>query len=184
MLVGLESGGAGAESNETVEVVLTSSNLNMTVQARPATALAEEPIAIKSTTVSLPSAVLSVLPGNGSVGLLLYVSALNTHGTGGRRRRARRALRELTRGRRLSEASELETSSSMVSFSLRQGGQARPATATRTCGARAPAAPPSLPILARGVTSDACHRLLARLSPCPTWPSRSSSACRSRRATT
>jgi len=100
----------------TREVALRSTNLNITVQARPASALVGTPIAIDETSVSLPAAVLGAVAGGaagdgdgdngttsggGTIGLLLYVSALNTHG---------------------GESATLTTSSPLVSFSLRQNG--------------------------------------------------------------
>ena len=84
-------GGAvlAAGANTTREVVARSANLNITVQARAPSQLASEPLAIDRTRVSLPPAVLGKVDGGSAVGLLFFVSRINTHGLGatnGRRR--------------------------------------------------------------------------------------------------
>ena len=113
-------GGAvlAAGANTTREVVARSANLNITVQARAPSQLASEPLAIDRTRVSLPPAVLGKVDGGSAVGLLFFVSRINTHGLGdthGRRR--------LLSGGSGGGAPTMTMASQLTSFSLRQAGQ-------------------------------------------------------------
>ena len=110
-------GGAvlAAGANTTREVVARSANLNITVQARAPSQLASEPFAIDRTRVSLPPAVLGKVDGGSAVGLLFFVSRINTHGLG-----ATHGRRRLRSGGIGGGAPTLTVASQLTSFSLRQ----------------------------------------------------------------
>ena len=113
-------GGAvlAAGANTTREVVARSANLNITVQARAPSQLASEPLAIDRTRVSLPPAVLGKVDGGSAVGLLFFVSRINTHGLG-----ATHGRRRLLSGGSGGGAPTMTMASQLTSFSLRQAGQ-------------------------------------------------------------
>ena len=105
-------------ANTTREVVARSANLNITVQARAPSQLASEPLAIDRTRVSLPPAVLGKVDGGSAVGLLFFVSRINTHGLGATHGRQR-----LLSGGGGGGAPTMTMASQLTSFSLRQAGQ-------------------------------------------------------------
>ena len=131
---------AAAGAGQVIE--LTSSNLNLTAEARDIDDLSTHPVECDTsgalpTTVALPPNVLDAVPGidaSQPVSLVLFASAANLHrrfqGVDGRRRR-QRALSsavedgeagEATSHGSTSSARRKVSASSMVSFSVLQGG--------------------------------------------------------------
>ena len=118
-------GGAvlAAGANTTREVVARSANLNITVQARAPSQLASAPLAIDRTRVSLPPAVLGKVDGGSAVGLLFFVSRINTHGLGATNGRRRLLSGGGGGGGGGGGAPTLAIASQLTSFSLRQASR-------------------------------------------------------------
>ena len=85
---GLGTAALAGMEGDSKPLVLKSPDLNMTVEARPATALSEQPISCdtagEEVRVELPASVLAGAGADASedVGVLLYASAFNFHGMG------------------------------------------------------------------------------------------------------